>query len=53
MNERLKERQETDALEQQAISLGIDIPKNADWWWDDADEYSGPADMMEYVVQYY
>jgi hypothetical protein len=53
MNERLKERQETDALEQQAISLGIDIPKNAVWWWDDADEYSGPADMMEYVVQYY
>jgi len=50
---RAKERAETDALEQEAISLGIDIPKNPDWWWDDGDEYSGPPDMMEYVVQYY
>jgi hypothetical protein len=48
-----KERRETDALEREALDLGIDIPKNADWWWDDSDEYSGPADMMEYVVQYY
>jgi len=53
MSDRQKEREETDALEREAISLGIDIPKNPDWWWDDADEYSGPFEMMEYVVQHY
>lgn len=53
MIDKAKERAETDALEQEAISLGIDIPKNPDWWWNDADDYSGPADMMEYLVQYY
>lgn len=53
MIDRDKERAETDALEHEAISLGIDIPKKADWWWDDSDDYSGPMDQMEYFVQYY
>lgn len=53
MIDRSKEREETDALQREALSLGIDIPKNRDWWWDDSDEYSGPAEMMEYGVQYY
>lgn len=53
MIDRQKEREETDALEQEASSLGITIPKNPDWWWDDAEDYSGPAGMMPYVVQTY
>ena len=54
MNDRLaKERSETDALEREALELGIEIPKHPDWWWDDAEDYSGPADQMEYAVSYY
>jgi hypothetical protein len=53
MMDRSKEREETDTLEQEALTLGIDIPKNPDWWWDDGDEYSGPAEMFDYVVQRY
>lgn len=54
MNERLaKERAETDTLEREALELGIEIPKNLDWWWDDGEDYSGPAEMMDYAVSYY
>ncbi|MDT4896503.1 MAG: hypothetical protein QOH25_1580 [Acidobacteriota bacterium] len=35
------EARETTALKREATRLGIDIPRRADWWWEDEDGYEG------------
>lgn len=44
-----KERRETDSLRRRAMELGIEIPPNPDWWWDDFESFGGPPDMWEVV----
>jgi hypothetical protein len=48
-----REARDTAQLEKEALALGVDIPKNKEWWWDDSDQYEGPIDQMEYAVSYY
>lgn len=48
-----REAKETDELKRQALELGIEIPYTRGWWFDDIENYSGPAYMMEYVVRNY
>jgi hypothetical protein len=41
MSDRLaKERRETDALLREALRLGIEIPRNPGWWWEDVDNFA-------------
>jgi len=50
MNEHLaKERKETDALKREALRLGIEIPRNPGWWWEDVDNFGGSLQDWEFV----
>ena len=50
MSEHLaKERKETDALKAEALRLGIDIPWNKGWWWEDVDNFGGSPDTWEFL----
>jgi hypothetical protein len=42
-----KERKETDAIKREALRLGIDIRGNADWWWEDIDNFDGSVQDWE------
>ena len=49
MSDRLaNERRETDQLEREALRLGIEIPRNPSWWWEDVDNFGGSLEQWEY-----
>lgn len=52
-----REARETAELKRQALELGIEIPRNSDWWWDDSEDLieSGSVSIqeLEYAVSFY
>jgi hypothetical protein len=50
MSDRLaRERKETDALLSEALRLGVEIPRNPGWWWEDVDNFGGSLQDWEFV----
>jgi hypothetical protein len=43
----------TTTIQREALELGIPLPKDGDWWDNDSDNYGGPIDQMEYMVQHW
>jgi hypothetical protein len=53
-DERYKqEAKETDELLRQVLELGVEIPKHPEWWFDDVENYSGPAALAEFSIRNY
>lgn len=48
-----REAEETDELLRQALELNVDIPNKPAWWFDDTEQYSGPAEMAEFGIRNY
>lgn len=44
-----KERKATDALKRQALELGIEVPYNPEWWWEDSEDFIGSLADWELV----
>lgn len=49
----MKERAETDGLKRRALELGIEIPQNSDWWFDDFEGFGGDLQTWEIVKDEY
>ena len=49
-----REAKETDEILRQALELGVEIPKGKpEWWFDDTENYSGPAELAELTIRNY
>ncbi|HEX8634303.1 MAG TPA: hypothetical protein VF703_09160 [Pyrinomonadaceae bacterium] len=42
-----RQRIQTDQLKRRALLLGIEIPSNPTWWWEDFDNFGGSIEQYE------